>query len=583
MLLPFLPLLLAVLLLSWVQSQPIAIPEPLLGWPLPVVLCGIVTAGAVLAQGFRRVQGGLENTRRIARFDLPRMVTLGLWAGSVELEALHLRLAEQFPETFASEGVFSILILTYWLADALAATPVSRWDEEGRRLKLAKVQCHLRLQLPLLILGGGQALLLRALQPVPWFAGSGIFGLLPMLLSIGVLLVLAPPVIMRCWKTETLENSPERSLIEKELHHARTPIASIRLWPEEILPSKTAGVIGILPKFRYLLISPGLLASLSEEELRAVVAHEAGHLHHWHLLFFAVSLFGFLELLLLGATTASVVSWWQGWKIPLWAEGVVMIAALLGFLRFGLGFMSRQFERQADCHALERVGLRPFGQALLKVSWLNGIDPETPNWHHYGVLQRLRFLSECEVQPELRERHHQWVFRLKGALLAGTLLLLGVNAYFTSADARIRLLGYYLANASSTAGPTQATLMVRLADLLYFENELGQAESWYRKSLVLNSDSPHALNNLAWLLTERYGDSSERMRESVLLAQQALEQDEQAFIWDTLAEGHWQLGQRQQALEAAEHAWSLADSQNPPMPQEKLRYYKDRLERFRAP
>ena len=80
--------------------------------------------------------------REIARFDLPRMVTLGLWAGSVELEALHLRLAEQFPEAFASEGVFSILILTYWLADALAATPVSRWDEEGRRLKLAKVQSH---------------------------------------------------------------------------------------------------------------------------------------------------------------------------------------------------------------------------------------------------------------------------------------------------------------------------------------------------------------------------------------------------------------------------------------------------------
>jgi predicted Zn-dependent protease len=325
-----------------------------------------------------------------------------------------------------------------------------------------------------------------------------------------------------------------------------------------------------------------LLSSLSEDELRAVVAHEAGHLRRSHLLFFAVALFGFMELLLLGAGTASVVSWWQGWEIPLWAEGVVMVAALLGFLRFGVGFLSRQFERQADCHALERVGLRPFGQALLKVSWLNGIDPETPNWHHYGVLQRLRFLSECEAQPELRERHHQRVLHLKGALLAGALLLLGVNAYFTSADARIRLLGYYLTSVSSTAEPTLAPLMVRLADLLYFEKELGQAESWYRKSLVLNADSPRALNNLAWLLTERYGDNSEHMRESVLLAQQALEQDEQAFIWDTLAEGHWQLGQRQQALEAAEHAWFLADSRNPPLPEAKLRYYKERLEVFRG-
>ena len=582
MLLPFLPLLLAVMFLSWVQSQPIASPDPLLGWPLPVVLCGIVTAGTLLAQGFRKVQGGLENTRRIARFDLPRMAVLGLWAASVKLEVLHLRLAEQFPEAFADEGAFSVLILTYWLADALVATPVSRWNAEGRRLKLAQVQSHLRLQLPLLILGGGQALLLLATQAIPWFPGSGMFGSLPELLSIAVLLILAPPVIMGCWNTEMLVESPERTLIEKELHHAGTAVASIRLWPEEILPSKTAGVIGFLPKFRYLLISPGLLSSLSEDELRAVVAHEAGHLRRSHLLFFAVALFGFMELLLLGAGTASVVSWWQGWEIPLWAEGVVMVAALLGFLRFGVGFLSRQFERQADCHALERVGLRPFGQALLKVSWLNGIDPETPNWHHYGVLQRLRFLSECEAQPELRERHHQWVLHLKGALLAGALLLLGVNAYFTSADARIRLLGYYLTSVSSTAEPTLAPLMVRLADLLYFEKELGQAESWYRKSLVLNADSPRALNNLAWLLTERYGDSSEHMRESVLLAQQALEQDEQAFIWDTLAEGHWQLGQRQQALEAAEHAWFLADSRNPPLPEAKLRYYKERLEVFRG-
>ncbi|HIF69360.1 MAG TPA: hypothetical protein EYQ29_08610, partial [Candidatus Lambdaproteobacteria bacterium] len=158
MLLPFLPLLLAVMFLSWVQSQPIASPDPLLGWPLPVVLCGIVTAGVLLAQGFRKVQGGLENTRRIARFDLPRMAVLGLWAASVKLEVLHLRLAEQFPEAFADEGAFSVLILTYWLADALVATPVSHWNAEGRRLKLAQVQSHLRLQLPLLILGGGQAL-----------------------------------------------------------------------------------------------------------------------------------------------------------------------------------------------------------------------------------------------------------------------------------------------------------------------------------------------------------------------------------------------------------------------------------------
>ena len=581
MFLPFLPLLLAVLLLSWIQSQPAANPEPLLGWPLPVVLAGIVAAGAVLAQGFRRMQGALDRSSRAARFDLPRMAVLGLWVAAVELEVLHLRLAEQFPEALANEGAFSILILTYWLADAMAATPVSRWDEEGRRLKLAKVQSHLRLQLPLLILGGGQALLLLAMQAIPWLPDSGMLGLLPVLLSIGGLLVLAPPVIIGCWKTQTLEDGPERNLIEKELHHAGTPVASIRLWPEEILSSKTAGVIGLLPRFRYLLISPGLLSSLSEEELRAVVAHESGHLRRWHLLFFAIAFLGFLELLLLGSVSTNMVGWWQNWEVPPWAEGAAAVVALLLFLRFGLGFVSRQFERQADCHALERVGLRPFAQALLKVSWLNGIDPEQPNWHHYGVLQRLRFLSECEERPELRKQHHQRVLRVKGVLLAGALVMFAANAYFMSDDARIRLLSHYLASEISVPEEEHAAVMIRLADSLYFEKELERAERWYRRSLVLRPDSPHALNNLAWLLTERYGDDPERIRESVLLAQQALDQHKRAFIWDTLAEGYWRLGQWQQALEAAERAWSQAQSQTPPLPEENLRYYKERLEVFR--
>ena len=87
MLLPFLPLLSAVLFLSWVQSLPSAAPELLLGWPIPGVLCGLVAAGAVLAQALRNLPGGLANPRWTARFGLPRMVTLGLWAASVELEA----------------------------------------------------------------------------------------------------------------------------------------------------------------------------------------------------------------------------------------------------------------------------------------------------------------------------------------------------------------------------------------------------------------------------------------------------------------------------------------------------------------
>ena len=56
--------------------------------------------------------------------------------------------------------------------------------------------------------------------------------------------------------------------------------------------------------------------------------------------------------------------------LPLWLMG------LLIFIRFGFGFLSRNFERQADCKALSRNGLTPIANALFKVSWINAIDPD---------------------------------------------------------------------------------------------------------------------------------------------------------------------------------------------------------------
>ena len=84
---------------------------------------------------------------------------------------------------------------------------------------------------------------------------------------------------------------------------------------------------------------------------------------------------------------------------------------LLLFLRFGLGFMSRNFERQADGNALRQRGFLPFRTAMLKISQLNGIRIRDDNWHHYGIGRRLAYLEEADQTPDTLVRHDRAVMR----------------------------------------------------------------------------------------------------------------------------------------------------------------------------
>ena len=58
-----------------------------------------------------------------------------------------------------------------------------------------------------------------------------------------------------------------------------------------------ACVTGILPGFRYVLLSDALLESLSPLETAAVFGHEIGHVAHRHFLYFAFFFIGSLGVL----------------------------------------------------------------------------------------------------------------------------------------------------------------------------------------------------------------------------------------------------------------------------------------------
>lgn len=54
--------------------------------------------------------------------------------------------------------------------------------------------------------------------------------------------------------------------------------------------------MGLVPRFRYILITDSLLEVLSVEEPKAVMGHEIGHIHYKHLLFYILFVLGYMAI-----------------------------------------------------------------------------------------------------------------------------------------------------------------------------------------------------------------------------------------------------------------------------------------------
>ena len=591
MFLPFLPLILASAGLTLFAGE-LERTEPWLNLPLAVNLSLIILFSFLLAQmpqwlrqfsklkRFPEVRKGSYSSTKFSR---PRTLILIGWLALVYGEHLDLRIGHLFNNITEAESVsFGVLLLLYWLADAVAAIPVYQWNAHGLEEKIKKSVLHLRLQLPVLAL--------IIIQTV-WFWITSKFLLsftsnwsliFELLCSLILMVLVAPVVFVKSWGAKAIENGNDFEEIRKELENSRTPVTAILSWPDSIMPFSTAGVIGFVRGFRYLLISPQLLKSLSATELRAVTAHEAGHLRKQHLLFYLLAFICLLELFAFAGSANLLLTWTGVLEVSGMLMGVASILSIILFIRFGIGFLSQNFERQADCHAFERYGISPISTALMKVSLLNGINPEQDNWHHYGIQQRIDFLSICLKKPEMLQKHHRRVFRIKlgcAVLLFG---LLGANYMLSSDTLKIKVLAWKLEQSADIWQLKDAPMLTKMGDLLYFQDQKTEAELWYRRALEMNPEEPHTLNNLAWLLTEKHNNDKKRLRESIELAQKASTLKQAAFIWDTLAEAYLINGKYEAAADAARQALKLAKVKVGLTRDTNPDYYRERLERITA-
>lgn len=522
-----------------------------------------------------------------------RLLHMGLWLVLASLTPAHGALAAAFKGLpAANEWAALAMLLNYWFSDALAlSSPWTRQigrspgDDRGWWRELGGI---LRLSVPVLallgIITGGMTAVdslpaSTAVESWPWWAIS----LGTLVLYLGVMGVMIPPLIRFGWGLRPLQSAEADELIRRELAANGVSVSALLAWPEHLMRYATAGVIGLLPGFRYLLFGDSLIRACTPGEIGAITAHEAAHIRHRHLWYYLMAIG--TVVIVLQAVLNQVLMAGLLMGIPV-SPGILVVAeigAILLFLRFGLGALSRNFERQADANALNRWGLEHFRGAMAKVAALNGISIEQRNWHHFGIAQRIAYLEQASREPDLLHRHNRHVARIKGMLAVGLLAALAVQAVFSGPN----IVGfvaerYWQDRLGQGAEPTPEALRAVqfLGARAHQRGDWLAARRYFRQWLVWFPDDPLAQNNLGWILVTDEEGSTGDLREGLVLALRAARARNAAFIWDTVAEAFQRNGRPMQAMDAAARALKLA-REGRGLGEASLDFYQDRWRKFK--
>lgn len=152
-----------------------------------------------------------------------------------------------------------------------------------------------------------------------------------------------------------------------------------------------AMVSGLWPRQRRIYVTDHMLATFSQAEIRAILAHEVGHLRHGHLWWY----FGFaLGGALIIPKAVPLLDYLAFFRASAWSPWIAI--GLYWGLMFK--FFSRRFERQADLYAVESTGdVAMFQQALEKLAEVNGSVKQYAKWDifqtHPPIAERIKPLG----------------------------------------------------------------------------------------------------------------------------------------------------------------------------------------------
>ena len=490
----------------------------------------------------------------------------------------------------AGLGCFFLLLILMWRAARLRYQQIFQRSYAPWAFVWSNFKANLPIILPWLIL----SLVFDALLALPFpelvKALRSPWGDLILFILFLFFLVLAfPPLVRSLWGCTPLPPGPLRDRV-LAFCRAQGFYSEIYTWPLFEGQVLTAGIMGIVPKLRYLMVTPALVEILSEDELDSVLAHEIGHVKHLHLVLYIALFLGFSlfagavakplpHLILSSDLFYDILP-----RLPFAPENLLgllvtapLLLLLLIYFRFVFGYFIRNFERQADAFVFRALGS---SQSLIrsfeKIALCSGGNRDEKNWHHFGIGERIDFLKRCEQDRNLVLQH--------GRKLRLSLFCYGVCVGLTLLVAqRIDVSnlseGYELRYAEAVLlqkvrqEPENSLWLMYLGDFLQSRKMERKAVDAYEKALQLTPKSAEINNNLAWLLVTAQDKAIRDPQRALALARTAALLKENGYIFDTLATTYWANGLVEEAVAAQIKAIRL-DPDN-------RAYYQNQLEKFR--
>ena len=253
--------------------------------------------------------------------------------------------------------------------------------------------------------------------------------------------ILGPTMIQKFWRCKPLEAGYQRTRIENLCREAGMGYANILYWPIFGGRMITAAVMGLVKKFRYILVTNALLQMLKPEEIDAVIAHEIGHIKKKHLLFYLLFFVGYMMIsyatfnLLVYSIVFSesiyrfiTATGLDQTTVTTWIFSLAIITVFLIYFRFIFGYFMRNFERQADTYVYALFdSAAPLISTFEKIAATSGHSSDKPNWHHFSIRKRIDFLKLCEADRRWIARHDSKIKKSIAAYLVGIGLICGIG------------------------------------------------------------------------------------------------------------------------------------------------------------
>ena len=406
---------------------------------------------------------------------------------------------------------------------------------------------------------------------------------------LAALVVIAPSLIKFFWRCTPLPQGPNRRRIEAVCEKAKLKYNNILKWPIFEGRLLTAGVMGLIKRFRYILVTESLLQILNDDEIDAVMAHEIGHIKKKHLVLYLIFFLGFIVLayatfdLILYAILYSDLSFPFTRDIQIEQATLTSIlltvataGMLLIYFRYVFGYFMRNCERQADLYAFSLLGTgRGLVSSLEKIAVYSGQSHDRPNWHHFSIRQRIDFLNICEIDREWIARHDRKLRSSVAVFIAG-LLCVGYVGYAINFGAIGKAINIHLLEKTLVKelqqNPADPALYSLLGSVYYQNKDYGKAISAYEKSIEFAPHNAEALNDLAWIYATceqwQYRDPSKALVNAELAATLRPE----SHILDTLAESYYVNGLHEKAIIAIKQALAT----NP----KDRHYYESQIRKF---